>query len=119
MSMFPLSSSSENRNDGNEPNYMAADPVTWLSSSMQSCCKKWFFGPLYHKCIAKYPVTNVDDCVETLWYPDWDKSNKGCVDDGKRSIMTKNSLHFYSAPLAKASIALTHQLRLLSKTISL
>ena len=28
-----------NRNDGDEPDYMAVNPTEWLSSTMQACCK--------------------------------------------------------------------------------
>lgn len=72
-----------NRNDGDEPNYMAADPNQWLSSSLEACCKKWFSMSTYayDKCVGKYPPDS-DDCVRFLYYPDWQGNNEGCIDDG-------------------------------------
>ena len=71
-----------NRNDGDEPDYMAVNPTQWLSSTMQACCKKYFSGYMYDACMGRYP-TDHDDCNVMLYYPDWNGSNKGCLDDGK------------------------------------
>lgn len=71
-----------NRNDGDEPDYMAADPTQWLSSTMEACCKKFFDGYSYDACMDRYP-RDQDDCIVKLFYPDWNGSNKGCIDDGK------------------------------------
>ena len=69
-----------NRNDGFEPNYMAADPTQWLSSTFEACCKKYFGWFMFDKCMGRYPPDN-DDCITTLFYPDWNGSNEGCIDD--------------------------------------
>ena len=70
-----------NRNDGDEPEYMAVNPTEWLYSTMEACCKKYFNGFLYDECIGRYP-RDADDCNKQLFYPDWNGSNEGCVDDG-------------------------------------
>jgi hypothetical protein len=71
-----------NRNDGDEPDYMAVNPTQWLSSTMQACCKKYFSGYMYDACMGRYPPDH-DDCNVMLYYPDWNGSNQGCVGDGK------------------------------------
>ena len=73
-----------NRNDGDEPDYMALNPTQWLSSTMEACCKKFFDGYQFNACMKRYPLDH-DDCVMImrLFYPDWDGSNKGCNNDGK------------------------------------
>ena len=94
--LFSLKCLSLNRNDGDEPDYMAADPLTWQSSSMESCCKKFFGGYLYETCIGRYPPDQ-DDCNRMLYYPDWEGSNKGCTDDGQEPYyMLSNSDYFLS-----------------------
>ena len=76
-----LNSRSSIRNDGFEPDYMVLDPTTWLSSSKEVCCKKFFGGFLYENCLGLYPPDH-DDCNEMLYYPDWGGKNTGCVNDG-------------------------------------
>jgi hypothetical protein len=73
------------RNDGDEPDHMAANPVEWLSSTMEACCKKFFGGYNYDKCIGRYPPQN-DDCTVKLYYPDWNGANEGCADDGQEPL---------------------------------
>lgn len=70
------------RNDGDEPDHMAANPGEWLSSTMEACCKKFFGGYLYDDCIGKHSQGH-DDCNVKLYYPDWNGANEGCTDDGK------------------------------------
>ncbi len=85
-----------NRNDGEEPDYMAVNPTEWLSSSMEACCKKFFSGYLYDVCMGRYPPDH-DDCNFMLFYPDWDGSNKGCIDDGQEPYyMLSNHQYFLS-----------------------
>jgi hypothetical protein len=71
-----------NRNDGDEPDYMAVNPTDWLSSTMEACCKKFFGGYRYDACMGRYPPDS-DDCNVMLFYPDWEGGNQGCTDDGK------------------------------------
>ena len=61
---------------------MAVNPTEWLSSTLDACCKKYFNGFLYDACTGRYPP-DADDCITKLFYPDWNGSNEGCVDDGK------------------------------------
>ncbi len=70
------------RNDGAEPDYMAVNPSEWLSSSMESCCKKFFSGYAYDSCMNRYPRDD-GGCTPKLFYPDWEGGNEGCMDDGK------------------------------------
>jgi hypothetical protein len=83
-----------NRNDGDEPDYMAADPGAYLSSTMSACCKKWFGGFLYDSCMGRYPPDH-DDCNEMLFYPDWGGANQGCVDDGKEPYYMLSNHHYF------------------------
>ncbi len=71
-----------NRNDGDEPDYMALEPTSWLSSTVEACCKTFFGGYRYDACMGRYPPDH-DDCNVMLYYPDWDGANEGCTDDGK------------------------------------
>ena len=61
---------------------MAVNPTEWLSSTMESCCKKFFGGYDYDSCIGRYSPGN-DNCNMMLYYPDWNGANEGCIDDGK------------------------------------
>jgi len=84
------------RNDGDEADYMAVNPTDWLSSSMEACCKKYFNGFLYDSCMGRYPSDH-DDCNMKLFYPDWNGSNEGCLDDGKEPYyMLSNANYFLS-----------------------
>ena len=84
------------RNDGDEPDYMAVNPTEWLSSSMSACCKKFFAGYMYDSCIGRYPPDH-DDCNVMLYYPDWEGTNKNCVDDGQEPYyMLSNHEYFLS-----------------------
>ena len=60
---------------------MAVNPTDWLSSTMEACCKRFFGGFMYDTCMGRYPPDQ-DDCNMMLFYPDWNGSNKGCLDDG-------------------------------------
>ena len=85
-----------NRNDGDEPDYMAVNPTQWLSSTMQACCKKYFSGYMYDACMGRYPPDH-DDCNVMLYYPDWDGANKNCVDDSQEPYyMLSNHQYFLS-----------------------
>ena len=72
------------RNDGDEPEYMELDPTSWLSSTVDSCCQKFFGGFNYDVCMGRYPPDH-DDCNVMLFYPDWEGANEGCTNDGKQS----------------------------------
>lgn len=67
---------------------MAANPTHWLSSTLETCCKKWFSGYNYNACIGRYPQDGDDDnCLTRLYYPDWQGLNKGCVADGRSQCL--------------------------------
>jgi hypothetical protein len=70
------------RNDGDEPDYMAENPTEWLSSTMESCCQKFFAGYQFEMCMGGY-LKDDDDCIQELYYPDWAGSNEGCIADGR------------------------------------
>ena len=63
---------------------MELDPTSWLSSTVDSCCQKFFGGYNYDICMGRYPPDH-DDCNIMLFYPDWEGVNDGCVHDGKQS----------------------------------
>lgn len=71
-----------NRSDGEELDFMAVNPSDWLSSTLEACCKKFFSGYPYEKCMKTHPRDD-DDCIKVLYYPDWEGSNEGCISDGK------------------------------------
>ncbi len=81
-SLILIAMSTPNRNDGEEPDFMAVNPTDWLSSTMEACCNRFFGGFMYDICMGRYPPDQ-DDCNTMLFYPDWNGSNKGCLDDGK------------------------------------
>ena len=83
-----------NRNDGDEPDYMAVHPKDWLSSSREACCKKFFGGYLYKHCMGLYPP-NQDNCNEMLFYPDWNGSNKGCLADAQEPYYMLINAEYY------------------------
>lgn len=75
---------------------MAANPIDWLTSTMQACCKKFFGGYNFDACMGRYPRDN-DDCNVRLYYPDWNGANQGCADDGKEPYyMLSNRKYFFS-----------------------
>eukprot|EP00984_Skeletonema_dohrnii_P010172 scaffold3958_cov131-Skeletonema_dohrnii-CCMP3373.AAC.2 len=87
------------RNDGDEPDYMAVNPTEWLSSTRDACCKKYFGGYMYEDCMGRYPPDH-DDCNSMLFYPDWNGSNKKCINDGKEPYyMLSNHQLFLSNTL--------------------
>ena len=49
-------------NDGNEPNYMAANPTQWMHSTLDSCCKKYYFYD-HAKCISSITPTGLPNGV--------------------------------------------------------
>ena len=65
------------RNDSDEPDWMAVNPTGWLFSTKSACCASWFAWS-YYECMKD------DDCNEgeALFYPDWEDT-MSCIDDGK------------------------------------
>lgn len=81
------------RNDGNEPNYMAANPTNYLYSTLDKCCTA-HFGWNYLACMGQ--LDNV--CARSLWYPDWSGSDEGCLDDGNEpTYMAQNPTYYLYA----------------------
>ena len=87
---------------------MAASPTEWLSSTMETCCNKFFSGYRFDSCMGKsststsynYPP-DADDCNVMLFYPDWSGANVDCLDDGKLGLST----HY---PVTKISASTYH-----------
>jgi hypothetical protein len=51
---------------------------------------------MYDDCMGRYPPDH-DDCNVMLFYPDWEGTNKGCIDDGKEPYyMLSNHQYFLS-----------------------
>lgn len=81
------------KNDGNQPNYMAANPTNYLYSTLDKCCST-HFGWNYLACMGQ--LDNV--CARSLWYPDWSGADEGCLDDGNEpSYMTENPTYYMFA----------------------
>ena len=64
---------------------MELNPTSWLSSTLDSCCQKFFGGYNYDICMGRYPPDH-DDCNIMLFYPDWEGANAGCTNDGKQKV---------------------------------
>eukprot|EP00804_Cyclotella_cryptica_P017072 CCRYP_003317-RA/>CCRYP_003317-RA protein AED:0.06 eAED:0.06 QI:0/1/0.5/1/1/1/2/198/460 len=60
-------------NDGNEPDYMAANPTLWMHSTLDSCCKKNYSYNL-SSCTGAAASSG-----SLKWYMSWDA--KKCVQD--------------------------------------
>ena len=60
---------------------MVANPASWLFTTLEKCCE-YYFGWNLPTCIGTHP----QECVSTLWYPDWLGSNKGCLRDGNEPL---------------------------------
>ena len=68
-------------NDGGQPAWMDANPANWLFTTQEKCCKT-HFGWNLPSCLG----THRQECASTLWYPDWEGSNKGCLRDGNEPL---------------------------------
>ena len=86
-------------NDGNEPNYMAADPNDYLHSTLASCCTT-FFNWDYDTCMENVPSIRArDDARATLtssansglYYPDWNSLDHVCKNDGSQPTYMDDS----------------------------
>lgn len=64
------------KNDGNAPDYMVNNPTTWLYTTQESCCDRYFS---YQKsdCMG----TSAAAAASGKFYPDWAGSNEGCLED--------------------------------------
>ena len=78
-------------NDGNEPAYMSANPSWYLYSTLDDCCTT-YFGWNYDGCMGNVRGT----CVKALFYPDWEGTNEGCVDDGNEPPYMRDNYVYYS-----------------------
>jgi hypothetical protein len=67
--------------DGNQPAWMDANPTNWLFTTQAKCCEA-HFGWNLPTCLGEHPT----ECASTLWYPDWEGSNKGCLRDGNEPL---------------------------------
>ena len=77
-------------NDGNEPTYMSIAKSTYMSSTLDKCCKQ-YFNWNYDGCMGLLDNT----CARGLWYPDWEGSNQGCVKDGDEPPYMRNAALYY------------------------
>lgn len=85
--------------DGKEPEYMAANPGEWLSTTLQKCCQKYFNGYYHDQCLGLHPPT-AGNCAQMLYYPDWQGDNDGCLDNGQEPLyMLQNKDYFLSNSL--------------------
>jgi len=78
------------KNDGSEPSYMAANPTYYMSSTLTKCCTTYFQWN-FDVCMGNERGV----CSRALWYPDWEGSNAGCVNDGNEpKYMTDNAVAY-------------------------
>ncbi len=109
------------RNDGNVPEYMAADATKWLTSTSAACCEKYFGGYNYQKCMRMAPPGQHGcNSGSTLFYPDWHGANRGCVDDGKYLASTLFNANIYLLLLDAKAFAYfpSHVLHIISSSSS-
>ncbi|EJK64824.1 hypothetical protein THAOC_14401, partial [Thalassiosira oceanica] len=66
------------KNDGNEPEYMASNPIAWMKSSKQDCCEANFIWML-NECLGS--SSGPDDGATSKWFIDWDdyKCKRDCA----------------------------------------
>jgi len=77
-------------NDGNEPGYMSAAPSYYMHSTLDSCCST-YFGWNFDVCSGNLPGI----CARSLYYPDWEGSNEGCIDDGNEPRYIRDNYMWY------------------------
>ncbi|EJK52579.1 hypothetical protein THAOC_28129 [Thalassiosira oceanica] len=65
-------------NDGNEPEYMASNPVAWMKSSKQDCCEANFIWML-NECLGS--SSGPTGGATSKWFIDWDdfKCKRDCA----------------------------------------
>ncbi|EJK43722.1 hypothetical protein THAOC_37804 [Thalassiosira oceanica] len=64
------------KNDGNEPEYMASNPVAWMKPSKEACCEA-NFGWMLNGCLGSSAIRIAID----KWFIDWDdyKCKRDCA----------------------------------------
>jgi len=77
-------------NDGKEPAYMSAAPGDHMHSTLDSCCSA-YFGWNFNECSGNLPGI----CARSLFYPDWEGKNEGCIDDGNEPRYVRESAMYY------------------------
>jgi len=77
-------------NDGNEPGYMSASPSYYMYSTLDSCCST-YFGWNFEVCSGNLPGI----CARSLYYPDWEGSNEGCINDGNEPRYIRDNYMWY------------------------
>lgn len=69
-----------------EPSYMSANPGYYLYTTLDSCCTS-NFGWNYFTCMGELPGI----CSRALYYPDFEGTNTGCVNDGNEPTYMRNT----------------------------
>eukprot|EP00956_Cyclotella_meneghiniana_P004011 scaffold4865_cov83-Cyclotella_meneghiniana.AAC.9 len=64
------------KNDGQEPSYMAANPMFWLHDTLAECCASHYWWKS-NECLGTTTSASAG-----LYYPDWSGDNEGCLNDG-------------------------------------
>jgi len=68
---------------------MGASPGDHMHSTLDSCCST-YFGWNFDECVGNLPGS----CARSLFYPDWEGSNDGCIDDGNEPrYITDNAMY--------------------------
>ena len=77
-------------NDGEQPHYMTINTGDYMTSTLESCCTKWFSWN-FDECVGSHP----DDCTKHLYYPDWHGGSGKCVADGNEPAYMNTNSEFY------------------------
>ena len=82
------------KNDGQEPSYMAANPMFWLHDTLAECCASHYWWKS-NECLGTTTSASAG-----LYYPDWSGDNEGCLNDGNEpAYMTQYSTLWMHATL--------------------
>jgi hypothetical protein len=85
--------------DGNAPDYIRNQHTFWMFESLSDCCKQ-YHSYNYNACITS--EGDVVDPTATMYYPDWDGSNNGCIADGNApDYMVANPSHWMFESLSE------------------
>lgn len=81
---------------------MENNPSAWLYTTLEKCCQQHASWNQV-ECEGNHP----QECATTLWYPDWQGTNLGCLRDGNEPLyMVQNPTNFIYSD--KASCCAEH-----------
>ncbi|KAL7447635.1 hypothetical protein ACHAXS_000031, partial [Conticribra weissflogii] len=65
---------------------MNTAPIGYIFLSREDCCER-HFSWRYDLCMGKDP----NDSHSQLFYPDWEGTNRGCLNDGKEPLYMRSN----------------------------